>query len=163
MKKLASSAIILFYVFFFRRDFVDTEMRNLLDKETSSGSPATFIVYALPETNTAEAIPLQRATKYCPDRPILVVCRNTNDGSIRARCTVPRQQVSNRFGAASWLAVLAQVFEAQLADPQKGQRPEEVAVMKSRTMSAENYAALLSKATLRAEVFATENMNVGTI
>lgn len=138
-------------------------MRNLLDKEASDGSPATFIVHALPETDSAEPVPLQRATKCCPDRPILVVCRSAIDGSIRARCSVPRQQVSDRFGAASWLTEFAQVFEAQLAEPQKGQRSDEVAVMKARTLSAEEYATLVTKAVQKATVFAADNLNVRAV
>lgn len=116
-----------------------------------------FIVHALPATASIEPVPLQRANKLCTDRPSIVSCRSTSDESVRARCVVPKQMVGNSFGATRWLAEFANAFDGELADAQKGQSPDEVAVMKARKVSDVEYDALLTEAVRRAESFAETN------
>lgn len=140
------------------RDFVDTEIRAVLDRETAGAARAAFIVLTLPDVHGADPVPLQRAAKLCPDRAVLVCCRSALDGTVRARCTVPRSRVSAGFGAASWLREFAGHFDAGLAEPQRGQRPEEVAVMaRTRVRERGEFEERLARATRGAERFATDN------
>lgn len=61
-------------------------MRSILQEKTQEDHP--FIVHYLRSSALMEEVPLQKATKVCPDRPILVI--SMTDGYVKARCTVPK-------------------------------------------------------------------------
>lgn len=66
--------------------------------------------------------------------------------------------VSAGFAADQWMREFASVFGAQLAEPQKGQRPDQVAVMKAFRVSADKYADLLRMAVQKAEDYAEKHL-----
>lgn len=68
------------------REFVEVEMRNLLLEKPLDTHP--YILHFISSSALVEEIPLQRATKLCTDRPILVV--SMCDNIVRARCCVPQ-------------------------------------------------------------------------
>lgn len=68
------------------REFVEIEMKNVLEMNSIEKSP--FVVHYLTSSSLMEFVPLQKATKCCPDRPILVI--SCTAGQIKARCCVPK-------------------------------------------------------------------------
>lgn len=120
-----------------------------------------FLVHVLSNETTdaagaGESVPLQRATKLCSDRPLIVAC--LTDGCVRARCSVPRHLVGNGFGAEQWLQTFASVLDGRIAEAQRGQSPDEIAVMKARKVLPNEYERLVGKAVLEAELFASSRL-----
>lgn len=70
-------------------------MRTLLQEKSIKSHP--FIVHYITSSALVEEVPLQRATKLCTDRPILVA--SMCDSIVKARCCVPKvlQPIKNRF------------------------------------------------------------------
>lgn len=101
-------------------------------------------------------MPLQRATKLCSDRPLIVAC--LTDGCVRARCAVPKQLVTAEFGAEKWLQTFATALDGRIADAQMGQNSNEIAVMKARKLQADDYNRLIADAVREAEEFAASRM-----
>ncbi|SPP87162.1 alanine--tRNA ligase, mitochondrial [Drosophila guanche] len=112
------------------KEFVEVEMRNLLQEKPVDSHP--FILHYITSSALVEEIPLQRATKLCSDRPILVV--SMCDSVVKARCCVPQSSVSQQFDASTWLQSFADTFGGQVAAP-KGQNPQFVCNMKGRKVS----------------------------
>ncbi|EDW30166.1 GL22619 [Drosophila persimilis] len=112
------------------KEFVEVEMRNLLQEKPVDTHP--FILHYITSSALVEEIPLQRATKLCSDRPILVV--SMCDSVVKARCCVPQNSVNQEFDASSWLQSFAATFGGQVAAP-KGQNPKIVCNMKGRKVS----------------------------
>ena len=61
-------------------------MTNVLHERPAHMHP--FILHYISSSALMEEIPLQRATKLCTDRPILVI--GMCDGIVKARCCVPK-------------------------------------------------------------------------
>ncbi|XP_068142866.1 alanine--tRNA ligase, mitochondrial [Drosophila tropicalis] len=112
------------------KEFVEVEMRNLIMEKPLDTHP--FILHYITSSALVEEIPLQRATKLCTDRPILVV--SMCDGYVKARCCVPQSCLTKDFNASTWLSSFAVTFKGQVAAP-KGQNAQLVCNMKSRKVS----------------------------
>uniref|UniRef100_T1GEV4 Threonyl/alanyl tRNA synthetase SAD domain-containing protein n=1 Tax=Megaselia scalaris TaxID=36166 RepID=T1GEV4_MEGSC len=95
------------------KEFVEHEMRSILQEKTQEDHP--FIVHYLRSSALMEEVPLQKATKVCPDRPILVI--SMTDGYVKARCTVPKDQVNSNFTAQKWMQEFASTFKGQVTIP----------------------------------------------
>lgn len=108
------------------KEFIEIEMRAVLADRPSHQFP--FIVYNLSSSVLMEDVKLQKATRLCPDRPVLVVCQSS--GLVKARACVPQHLVTDEFNALIWLQTVAAIFGGQLAPP-KGQNPDEVCNMKA--------------------------------
>ncbi|XP_058124882.1 alanine--tRNA ligase, mitochondrial [Anopheles ziemanni] len=136
------------------RELVDIEMRNLIEQKP----PATdrYIVHFLECSIILDDVQLSKATRYCPDRPILVI--SITDNQIKARATVPRSMVSERFNAERWLTEVANTFKAQTAAP-KGQNAAEVCNMKSRKVTKMDFESMLENALRAANKFAEGNFH----
>lgn len=61
-------------------------MSNLMLEKPLDTNP--YILHYISSSALLEEIPLQRATKLCTDRPILVV--SMCDNIVKARCCVPQ-------------------------------------------------------------------------
>lgn len=61
-------------------------MRNLLQEKPAAKHP--YLVHYISSSVLMEEVPLQKATKHCTDRPILVIAKA--DGIVKARCCVPK-------------------------------------------------------------------------
>ncbi|XP_030372872.1 alanine--tRNA ligase, mitochondrial [Scaptodrosophila lebanonensis] len=130
------------------KEFVEVEMRTLLQEKPLSTHP--FILHYISSSALLEEIPLQRATKLCTDRPILVV--SMCDNIVKARCCVPQQFISGQFNAEQWLQSFAATFKAQVSAP-KGQDAQAVCNMKGRKVTNQ-FEEQLEKALANANAFA---------
>uniref|UniRef100_A0A182WHX8 Alanine--tRNA ligase n=1 Tax=Anopheles minimus TaxID=112268 RepID=A0A182WHX8_9DIPT len=136
------------------RELIDIEMRNLMEQKPATSD--RFIVHFLECSIILEEVQLSKATRYCTDRPILVV--SITDNQVKARATVPPAMVSERCNAERWLAVVAQTFKAQTAPP-KGQNGGEVCNMKARKIKMMHFEATLENALRAAKTYAEENFH----
>lgn len=123
-------------------------MRNLLQEKPLDTHP--FILHYITSSALVEEIPLQRATKLCPDRPILVV--SMCDSVVKARCCVPASCISDQFNAYTWLQSFAETFGGQVAAP-KSQDPQAVCNMKGRRVN-NLFEEQLEQALAKANAFA---------
>lgn len=112
------------------KEFVEVEMRNVLQEKPLTKHP--FILHYISSSALMEEVPLQKATKLCTDRPILVI--SMSDNIVKARCCVPKEFQTDDFTAEKWLKELAATFKSQVAAP-KGQDPNEVCNMKGKKTS----------------------------
>uniref|UniRef100_A0A182JTG4 Alanine--tRNA ligase n=1 Tax=Anopheles christyi TaxID=43041 RepID=A0A182JTG4_9DIPT len=135
------------------RELIDIEMRNLMEQKPAS-SDDRFIVHFLECSIILEEVQLSKATRYCTDRPILVI--SITDNQVKARATVPAAMVSEWCNAERWLAVVAQMFKAQTAAP-KGQKAAEVCNMKARKVKMMDFEATLENALRAAKTYAKEH------
>nr|XP_036219853.1 alanine--tRNA ligase, mitochondrial isoform X2 [Bactrocera oleae] len=134
------------------KEFVEVEMRTLLQEKSIKSHP--FIVHYITSSALVEEVPLQRATKLCTDRPILVA--SMCDSIVKARCCVPKKFVSDHFDAEQWLNEFAVVFKSQVSAP-KGQNSAEVCNMKGRKVST-LFEEQLEEAIARAQTFASQHL-----
>jgi hypothetical protein len=70
------------WICIFHRDAMETEMQALLATNQSS-----FLVHFLHCSSTLDTVPLQKATRMCPDIPVLILAHS--EGLVKARCCVP--------------------------------------------------------------------------
>lgn len=71
-------------------------MRNAIDsKVRTTKSNHKFIVHYLRASTMLENAPLQKATKICPDLPVLVIAYT--DNTVKARCCVPEVNIIKIF------------------------------------------------------------------
>lgn len=137
---------------FFCREFVDMEMRNVLEQCPLETHP--YIIHVLNSASLMDVVPLQKATRLCLNRPVIVV--SYTEGNIRARCCVPKNLVSPNFNAEEWLQVFVDVFNGQIAAPQMGQQLSEVAVMKSKRVNMAVYEEQIQEAVRKADKYAEQ-------
>ncbi|XP_075164210.1 alanine--tRNA ligase, mitochondrial [Haematobia irritans] len=135
------------------KDLVDVEMRNLLQEKPREKYP--FILHYISSSALLEEVPLQKATKHCTDRPILVVARS--DSIVKARCCVPKTFQSKHFNAEKWLKEFASAFNGQVAAP-KGQNAHDVCNMKGKKTSMQ-FDEQLEVAMQNAHRFAAQYLN----
>lgn len=70
------------------REFVEIEMQNVLEtNKCYTPKKQQYVVHYLRCSMMLESVPLTKATKLCPDLPILVIAYS--DGLVKARCCVP--------------------------------------------------------------------------
>lgn len=135
------------------RELIDLEMKNLQQEYPLASNP--FIVHFLESSIILEEVQLSKATRYFPDRPILVI--SITDDQVKARATVPATCVNERFDAQKWLRMVGTVFKSAVAAP-KGQNPAEVCNMKSRKVKTLQFETLLERALKEASEFARVNL-----
>ncbi|CAD7004945.1 unnamed protein product [Ceratitis capitata] len=134
------------------KEFVEVEMKTLLQEKPIEHHP--FLVHYLTSSALVDEVPLQRATKLCSDRPILVV--SMCDSIVKARCCVPKKFISDQFDAEQWLKEFATVFKTQVAAP-KGQNSAEVCNMKGKKVSTQ-FEEQLEVAISKAQAFAAQRL-----
>ncbi|GAB0090458.1 Alanine--tRNA ligase [Sergentomyia squamirostris] len=135
------------------REFIEIEMKNVLDDNPSDSSP--FIVHFLSSASLMESVSLKKATSLCPDRPILVI--SLTGGEIKARSCVPEKFVSKDFNAELWLQKVAQVFKSTCAAP-KFQDAQIVCNMKGKKIKFSAVDSQLETALTFARDFASKFM-----
>ncbi|XP_017473013.1 PREDICTED: alanine--tRNA ligase, mitochondrial [Rhagoletis zephyria] len=134
------------------KEFVEVEMKALLQEKTIDMHP--FIVHYITSSALVEEVPLQKATKLCTDRPILVA--SMCESIVKARCCVPKKFISDQFDAEQWLKEFAAVFKSQVATP-KGQNSAEVCNMKGKKVSTQ-FEEQLEEAITKANNFAVKRL-----
>ena len=95
-----------------------------------------------------DSIPLQKATRFCEDKPIILITK-TSDGVLKARCCVPKTYVSKQFDAQQWLTVFAKIFDATTAKPHQSENVTEMCSMKVK-ISSKHFEEQLKNARDRA-------------
>ncbi|KXJ76855.1 alanine--tRNA ligase, mitochondrial [Aedes albopictus] len=135
------------------RELIDIEMKNLQQEYPLASNP--FIVHFLESSIILDEVQLSKATRYFPDRPILVL--SITDDQVKARATVPPSCVNEHFDAQKWLRTVGAVFKSGVAAP-KGQNPAEVCNMKSRKVKTLQFESLLERALKESSDFARVNM-----
>lgn len=77
------------FIILYCRDFIEIEMQNVLDSNIkTTKSNRKYIVHYLRTSMILQSVPLQKATKLCPNLPILVI--SYADNMVKARCCVPK-------------------------------------------------------------------------
>lgn len=127
-------------------------MKNVLEECPLETHP--YIIHVLNSASLMDVVPLQKATRLCTDRPVIVV--SYTEGNVRARCCVPKYMVSPNFNAEEWLQVFVNVFKGQTGAPQTGQQIAEIAVMKSKRVNRAVYEEQIEEAVRKAELFADQ-------
>ena len=65
------------------------EMQDAIKKSMQvTKSQKKFMVHYLRTSLMLESVSLQKATKHCPDIPVLII--GYSDGVVKARCCVPK-------------------------------------------------------------------------
>lgn len=78
------------------REFVEMEMQGVLESKVKvTSTNKKFLVHYLRSSMILESVPLQKATKLCPDIPVLVI--SYSDNMVKARCCVPKVSSFNFF------------------------------------------------------------------
>lgn len=135
-------------------EIVTIEMRNELELKPIANYP--FLIHVMRCSGLMETVPLQKATKLCTDRPVIIISHS--DGSVRARCCVPKGLVSPDFSADKWLLAFAEALDGQMMSPQKGQNTSEVAVMKSKRLDKILANEQLETALKKANIYAQHHL-----
>ncbi|CAH1117075.1 unnamed protein product [Phaedon cochleariae] len=139
------------------RDFIEIEMKNALDsKVKTTGSNQKYIIHYLRSSMMLEKVPLQKATKLCPDIPILVI--SYADNTVKARCCVPKNLKTDKFNAEIWMKqTVASVFNSRAAPP-KGQDGTLVCNMKAKKVHVQEWDPLLRDSLDKAQKYIEENI-----
>ncbi|XP_037935864.1 alanine--tRNA ligase, mitochondrial [Teleopsis dalmanni] len=114
------------------KEFVEVEMKNLIQEKPIETHP--YILHYIHSSALMEAVPLQKATKICNDRPVLVI--SMCDNILRARCCVPKKYINKNFNAENWLKEFATEFSSHVMTP-KGQNAAQVSNMKGKKVSTQ--------------------------
>jgi alanyl-tRNA synthetase len=131
------------------REVMEIEMKTLLEQKPAESH--RYIVHFLESSSLVKDVKLQNATKFCTDRPIIVI--SLTNGRIKARCCVPKSFVNDNFDATKWLAAVADIFKTGLS-PVKASEPEEVCNMRERKVSQATVEAQIELALSVASEFA---------
>lgn len=123
---------------------LNEEMKALLENNPNS---KFFVHFITSPKNDA----LNKATNYINDRPAIFI--SFNNSSVRARCSVPQQFITNSFNAEKWIQKVAEVFDANLSLP-KTQSSAEVCQIKAKNVHPKKFDGLLKHATEVATEFA---------
>ncbi|XP_055374023.1 alanine--tRNA ligase, mitochondrial [Condylostylus longicornis] len=145
LKKIKDSARITL------KEFVDIEMQTVLKQQRNE----PFVIHFLDSSTLLESVPLQKATKLCTDRPIMVI--SLNNSMVRARCCVPRNLINSEFNAKLWLNEFACIFNAQIGPP-KGRNSSEVCNMKAKRVISPMFEDQLEIAIDKASKYAKSKM-----
>lgn len=127
----------------------EIEKVSIIREITDAMDSSCFIVHCLNKNPTY--VSLHEVISLFPKLPILVLS-STNE-SVRARCSIPQEMVSNAFNAQIWMDVVLQIFNAKQG-PIKGFKPMLIASMKSTHMS-QDFQTYIEKAVIEATKFAS--------
>lgn len=135
------------------KEFIEIEINTVLQDRPVDTFP--FIVHNLTSSALMEDVKLQKATRLCPDRPILVMC--VSGDVVKARACVPVHLTSDKFNAERWLENVAKIFKGSVAAP-KGQNAALVSNMKPIKVKSSVVEEQIEEALGRATEFAKSNM-----
>lgn len=119
-----------------------------------SKSNKNYIIHYLRSSMILDSVPLQKATKLCPDVPVLVI--SYADNVVKARCCVPECLISDSFNAEKWLKEsVADVFQSRL---QSSKNVHMECNMKEKRVNFEQWESMLDESLKKAERYAEENL-----
>nr|CAD7573354.1 unnamed protein product [Timema californicum] len=117
-----------------------------------------FIVHFLSCSSHMATVPLQKATNICSNVPVLLIA--ISEGLVKARCCVPKHNVSEHFNAESWMHTILPIFQAS-GGPPRGQNPHITYNMKGKKIPDSEIKELLDKSLKSATDFAALNTHLG--
>ncbi|KAJ8958583.1 hypothetical protein NQ318_016304 [Aromia moschata] len=130
------------------RDLIEVEMQNVLDssiKTTKSNNK--YIVHYLRSSMVLETVPLQKATKLCPNIPILVI--SYADNMVKARCCVPKRILMQKNGLKN-----RQLLYLKVELPhQKDKMELLICNMKAKKVHVQDWDPLLNECLEKAEKY----------
>lgn len=135
------------------KGLIEIEMNAVLAERPKEESP--FIVHNISSGALMEDVKLQKATRLCSDRPILVMC--VSGGQMKARACVPQQFTSDKFNAQLWLEEVARTFKGTVAAP-KGQNAALVCNMKAVKVKTSTVEEQIEEALRNGNEFARQNL-----
>ncbi|CAG9859655.1 unnamed protein product [Phyllotreta striolata] len=138
------------------KDFVVMEMQSALESNIrTTKSNRKYLIHYLRSSTMLDNVPLQKATKLCPDLPILVIAYV--DNTVKARCCVPKDVKTDSFTAEKWMNEIASVFNSRAAPP-KGQDGGLVCNMKAKRVHVQDLDPLLKDGMQKAQKYIEENL-----
>ncbi len=129
-------------------------MKDVLENSPKETHP--FIVHYLTCATLLGSVHLQKATRFCTDRPIIVL--SSTDDEIKARCCVPRSYVSDKFSARLWLSTVANGLETEICSSPSEDNLEEVCHTIPKKLTSIIFDERLETAMQQASDFARTNM-----
>lgn len=141
------------------RNFIITEMQTVLQQCPATTHP--YIVHFLTSGRLIIDAPLQKVTNLCVDRPIMVL--SISDTTIKARCCVPTQFVSDNFNANKWLSDVSNVFRGAVCTTPSGMNSNEICIMKSKRIQISAFEEQLEIALKRADDYARKYLDIPVI
>lgn len=67
------------------KDFIDVEMKDVMD--SLKANKGSFLVHNLICASLMENVKLDKVTRYCKDKPVIIF--SYSNGYVKARCCVP--------------------------------------------------------------------------
>nr|CAD7401637.1 unnamed protein product [Timema poppensis] len=134
------------------RDSLKTEMLEVMDSFSKNNEE--FIVHFLSCSSHMATVPLQKATNICSNVPVLLIA--ISEGLVKARCCVPKHNVSEHFNAESWMHTILSIFQAS-GGPPRGQNPHITYNMKGKKIPESEIKELLDKSLKSATNFAVKH------
>nr|XP_012216572.1 PREDICTED: alanine--tRNA ligase, mitochondrial [Linepithema humile] len=119
----------------------------------AADSSSRCLVHCLKKNPTH--LSLHEIVSFFSETPILILSHI--NGSVKARCSVPQETISNTFNAQTWMDIVLQVFNAEHR-PVKGFNPMLVASMKSTQVSQNDFQIYMEKAIMQATRFASVHL-----
>ncbi|XP_072387690.1 alanine--tRNA ligase, mitochondrial isoform X1 [Diabrotica undecimpunctata] len=134
------------------KDFIEMEMQSALDTNIRiTKNDNKYLVHYLRCSVMLEKVQLLKATRLCPDYPILVIAYA--DNTVKARCCVPKNFKTDDFNAEKWMnETVASVFKSRAAPP-KGQDGTLVCNMKAKKVPVQEWDPLLRASIKQAQEF----------
>nr|CAD7423688.1 unnamed protein product [Timema monikensis] len=134
------------------RDSLKTEMFEVMDSFSKNNEE--FIVHFLSCSSHMATVPLQKATNICSNVPVLLIA--ISEGLVKARCCVPKHNVSEHFNAKSWMHTILSIFQAS-GGPPRGQNPHITYNMKGKKIPDSEIKELIEKSLKSATDFAVKH------
>ncbi|XP_057653456.1 alanine--tRNA ligase, mitochondrial [Diorhabda carinulata] len=138
-------------------DFIEIEMKNALDTGVKlTKNNKKYLIHYLRSSLILEKVPLQKATKLCPDYPVLVI--SYADNTVKARCCVPKNFKTEKFNAEKWMnETVATVFRSRVT-PSRGQDGTLVCNMKAKRVHIQEWDPLLKASLQKAQEFVEKHL-----
>ncbi|XP_060519599.1 alanine--tRNA ligase, mitochondrial isoform X2 [Cylas formicarius] len=139
------------------KNFIEMEMEDALQSNIgTSKSNKKYIVHYLRSSVVLDSVPLQKATKLCPNMPVLIV--SYSDNIVKARCCVPKEFQNEYFDAQTWLTeTVATVFDSEVR-PSKNQAGDAICNMKPKKVHIQEWDTLLKEAMKLAKKYVHDNL-----
>ncbi|XP_014470633.1 PREDICTED: alanine--tRNA ligase, mitochondrial isoform X2 [Dinoponera quadriceps] len=131
----------------------EIEKASVTREITTATDSSYFIVHCLDKNPTY--LSLHEVVSLFSGTPVLVLSHN--NGSMKARCSVPQEIVSSVFNAQTWMDIVLKIFHAKYG-PIKGFEPMLVACMKSKQMSRDFIEMHTKRAIAEATKFASAHV-----
>ncbi|RZF40063.1 hypothetical protein LSTR_LSTR002466 [Laodelphax striatellus] len=130
------------------RDALNLEMNEVI-----KNCKENYIVHFLKCSSDLDSAPLMKATKLCPNIPVMIFAYTEN--CLRGRCVIP-EEYSKILSAEDWMNAVISATNSTGGAP-KGQDPKNVYLMKQKKMSKDAVEKIIVDAVEIAKKMAEKN------